>query len=112
MHLGDPEAASDLGLGEVVLEAQAEDDALAVGESVEQSVDECGVLDVVEAVLRGGKKADRVLAVVADRPVERVGVVGGGGGECLEDLFDRRVGAIGEFGEEWVSVRVRWSAFG
>ena len=30
--------------------------------------------------------------------VERVGVMGGSGGECLEDLFDRRVGALGEFG--------------
>ena len=112
MHLGDPEAVSDLGLGEVVLEAQSEDDALAVGERVEQSVDECGVLDAVEAGLCGGKEVDRVLAVVAERLVERVGVVGGGGGECLEDLFGRRVGALGEFGWEWVSVRVRRSAFG
>ena len=98
MHLGDPEAVSDLGLREVVLEAQSEDDALAVGERVEQSVDECGVLDAVEAGLVGGEEVDRVVAVVGERLVQRVGVVGGGGGECLEDLFGRRVGAVGEFG--------------
>ena len=112
MHLGDPEAVSDLGLREVVLEAQSEDDALAVGERVEQSVDECGVLDAVEAGLVGGKEVDRVVAVVAERLVERVGVVGGGGGECLEDLFGRRVGARRRVRPEWVSVRVRRSAFG
>ena len=52
----------------------------------------------VEAGLVGGKEVDRVVAFVGERLVERVGVVGGGGGECLEDLFDRRVGALGEFG--------------
>ena len=61
VHLGDPEAVSDLGLGEVVLEAQSEDDALAVGERVEQSVDERGVLDALEAGLcwRRGSRSRR-----------------------------------------------------
>ena len=98
LHLGDPEAGSDLGLGEVVLEAQSEDEALAVGQRGEQPVDEHGVIDALEAGLFGREEVDRAVPFVAERLVERVGVVGGGGGESLEDLFGRRVGALGEFG--------------
>jgi hypothetical protein len=98
VHLGDPEAGSDLGLREILLEAQSEDDALAVGERVEQPVDERGVIDALEAGLFGGEEVDRVIPFLAERLVERVGVVGGGGGEGIEDLLGRRVGALGEFG--------------
>jgi len=51
VHLGQSEVFADLGLGEVVFEAQAQDDALAVVESGEQAVDGGGGFDTIEPVV-------------------------------------------------------------
>ena len=61
----DDQLAADLGLGEVVLEAQPQDQALALGQRREQAVDDDGVLRAVEArIVAGGDDVDREVAVL------------------------------------------------
>ena len=73
VHLRDADARADLRLREVLLEAQAQHLALAVGEHAHQALDRGGVLGHGEAGVLGADRvgdAAGVLVVVA-RAVER-----------------------------------------
>ena len=95
-----PEAPADLGLGQILLEAQPQDLPLALGQRGEQPVDDDGVLGAGEAgIVVGGDDVDRQVAVLRERAVERVGMVRAAGRDGLDDLLDRGVGALGELGD-------------
>src|SRR5215218_9966644 len=51
VHLGDPDAVGDLGLREVLDEAQVQHDAIARGQRMQRRRDRRAVLDQLEAVV-------------------------------------------------------------
>ena len=89
---------ADLRLGEVLLEAQAQDLALALGQHAHQPLHRRGVLGDGEAVVLGAERVDELalLVVVVAGPVERDGAVGAGGLARLEHLLGRGAEALGD----------------
>ena len=98
MHLGDPDPLRDLGLGEIVLEAQCQDQALPGRERLHRAAQALADVDpLVAPVLRGQRVEPGPLAVVAARPwrVQRGRLVRGCGLHGLEHILDRRAQGIG-----------------
>jgi len=100
VHLRDPDALRDLGLGEVVLEAEAEDQPLALREGGEAAAQ--GVPDLHELVAmllgRHGVTVTPFVVVVLParaRSVQRRRLVGGGGLHRLEHVLDRGAHRLG-----------------
>src|SRR4051794_20420110 len=98
VHLADADALPDLGLGEVLGEAQPQHLALALGQHAHQALDrgrvlrhgEPGILDPV-----GGAEAVAVVVLLA-RAVERDCAVSAGRLARFEHLLNRRPGALGD----------------
>ena len=80
MHLADARARSDLGLGEVVIDPQADDPALAGGQRPHRPLEQVAVFGGREARLLGGEHAtgrEALAACVLGRGVgldERLGI--------------------------------------
>src|SRR3954470_14343306 len=64
VHLRDAEALGDLVLEQLVLKAQLEDDALALGEGAHAGGEHAAVLDRLEALVLLADRAGQVVAVV------------------------------------------------
>src|SRR3954471_15785691 len=90
VHLGDADPLGDLGLGEVLDEAEVQHDAVARRERLERRRDRRAVLDELEAVVLDPDRLGVGLAVplVAEAVgLERDGVVGRGRLHRLEHLL-------------------------
>src|SRR4051794_7450382 len=100
VHLRDADDVADLGLREVLLEAQAQHLALALGQHAHQSLDGRGVLRHGVAVVLGAEGVDELalLVLLAARAVERDGAVRAGGLARLEHLLGRRPHALADLG--------------
>ena len=99
VHLGDADPLADLRLRQVLLEAQPQHLALAVGQHAHQPLDGGGVLGQPEARVLGAEGVGvgvAVLLVVGARPVERDGAIGGRRLARLEHLLERGAGALGD----------------
>src|SRR3954470_16462138 len=48
LHLGEPDALADLGLGHLAPEAQVQDQPFALGQQAQELVDDGGILDMRE----------------------------------------------------------------
>src|SRR4051812_30598000 len=79
VHLADADALADLGLRQVVLEAQAQDLALALAQDAHQALDRRAVLGVAEPGVIGAEGRAQAVAVlvVLARAVQADGAVGG-----------------------------------
>src|SRR6185312_15176054 len=90
LHLRDADALADLGLREVLGEAQVQHLALARGDRAHEVLDRGAILGQREAALLGAERvAQRVPALVlaAARRLERGGLVGARRLERLEDVL-------------------------
>src|SRR5690349_14742005 len=100
VHLGHADAGADLGLREVLGEAQAQDLALALVEHPHEPFDRGAVLGVAEARVLDPERGTEPIALLvvlsgsveADRSVGRRRLAG------LEHLLERRTGALGDLG--------------
>ena len=95
VHLREAEVVGDLGLGEVVLEAQAQILRSRSGArpAAARRPRRARRARSPGRRRRAGRQRARLLR---DGPVERVGAVRGGGAERLEDVLDRGVAALGD----------------
>src|SRR3954470_24287900 len=91
VHLRHAHDVPDLGLREVLLEAQAQDLALAIGEHPHQPLDGGGVLGQLEAVVLAAERVGEValLVLLVAGAVERDGAVRAGGLARLQHLLLR-----------------------
>ena len=100
MHLRDADLLGDLGLGQVVDEAQLEDDLLALGQRLERRRDRLAELDqLVVGVAAAERVAQRALALAVAAGLGRVqrrGAVGAGGVQRLQHLLERQAGLLGQ----------------
>src|SRR3954468_15206919 len=100
VHLADADALADLGLGEILREAQPQDLALALVEHPHQALDGRRVLgDGEPRILDPVGRAEAVtLLVLLARAVERDRPVGTRGLAGLEHLLDGRAGSLADLG--------------
>src|SRR4051812_24395914 len=95
LHLAHADALGDLGLGQILREAQAQDLLVAVGKDVEGALEQDAHFGAAHL---GVEAADRVgqRHVLADRLLQRARAPGVLALDRLQDLLERRVDRFGE----------------
>src|SRR5215210_2856477 len=99
VHLRAADALADLGLGEVLAEAQTHHELLALGEAAQEALDGCGGHDGLDAGVFAAEKfgeSARVAVVCLHAAVDRVPGAGLSRFDCFEQLFERAVDPRGQ----------------
>ena len=95
LHLGDADPVGDLGLRQVLLEAQAQDLAVAVAEHLHRVVEQHAHLGALELDVAAAQRVGE-RDVLARGLVERARAAGAGGLDRRQHLLEGRLDRVGQ----------------